>query len=136
MPSPNDKSREDQALNALIAAALRHDGGDEITWDQLQQDAAHLTEEDRKELGSLPSDLVSRLLGGEQFNSKRSDENADAADADADELLATAMNRNGDDSDLTDKAREEIERRIREATQHPPENSETPEKDDLDGRVD
>jgi hypothetical protein len=126
MIDEKDTSREDQALDALIVAAfLQGTCGAEDLEKQSKRLESALSAEDRKALESLGPDLVRRIMADEWAPVKQEQESANQ------EEFRCAMNRGDQDTELTDKAREEMERRIRESESEENEHPENPE-DNLD----
>ena len=107
----SELNREDQALDALIAAAFRQVDFDDLNLETLKKAQRFLTAEDRQVLDNLGDDFVDRVSGGQWET--RSVSAWERSHEVHDDELAAAMNR-GDDDDLTDVAREEMERKLRE----------------------
>ncbi len=107
MSEKNDKQeRESAALDALAAAAFSQDLCDEDA-DDLQRLSATLTPEDRAALDASSKDRLAKLFGGglpKPKAAKRPTGN-----------LATALNRADEDQELSEAARQEMERKVREA---------------------
>jgi len=110
-----DSSREDQALDALIAAAFRQDACAELTLKELLKLETALGPEDRAALSRLGSDLVQRIVEGRRSARPGNLESpADTAAGHCDAEIAGAMFRGDDGGRLTDAAREEMERKLKE----------------------
>lgn len=106
----NDNSkREDEALDALIAAAYRQGESDCPDLQELQKHAKFLTEDDRTALNELPSDFVRQVIG-KTWQPKERDDGASVED----EELLTAMNRADEDVEITDAAKDEMDRKLAE----------------------
>ncbi len=130
---PRDHNeREQQALDALLAQALR--SVDESRFPRPDDPAPILEPDDERALKALGSDLVRRIVrGGKGPSSKKPPLPPSAPRrAGRTQELAGAMHRGGEeDGDLTDIAREEIERKIREV-----EAAEAAEADAAEGEED
>lgn len=111
MNSEND--REDQALDALIAAAFHQASCDDMDLNALREAQTGLTPEDREALDKLGNDLVARIMAGEWLP-QHLPEPPGTCDPGAKSELAGAMHRGEEGDDLTDAAREEMERKLRE----------------------
>lgn len=107
----SELNREDQALDALIAAAFRQEDFDDLDMEALKKAERFLTAEDRQMLENLGDDFVDRVTSG-QWESQREAVWEQLQDIHDDELAA-AMNR-GDEDEVTEAAREEMERKLRE----------------------
>ncbi len=107
----SDLNREDQALDALIAAAFRQEDFGDLDMEALKKAERFLTAEDRQVLENLGDDFVERVTNGTWESMATS--TWKEPESVHDEELAAAMNR-GDEDDLTDAAREEMERKLRE----------------------
>ena len=116
----SELNREDQALDALIAAAFRQEEFGDLDMETLKKAERFLTAEDRQVLDNLGDDFVDRVTDGTRETQIRSPwEQSEEAHADE---LAAAMNRG--DEDLTDVARDEMERKLRELEDEHDEESE------------
>lgn len=107
----SDLNREEQALDALIAAAFRQEDIDDLDMETLKKSERFLTIEDRRVLENLGNDFVERVTNG-TWESKVNSTWEDQENVHNEELSA-AMNR-GDEDNITDAAREEMERKLRE----------------------
>jgi len=107
MTNLQDEKREERALDALIVAALRADIGKVPP--PPDQGFPDLTEEDRRALDALGPDFIKRLLAGQQPSERPSERESVQR-----ELTSASMHRGGDEGKPTDKAREEMEQRIKE----------------------
>ncbi|MCB9950008.1 MAG: hypothetical protein H6824_03415 [Planctomycetaceae bacterium] len=107
----SELDREDQALDALIAAAFRQEDSGDLDMEALKKAKRFLTAEDRQVLEKLGDDFVERVMNGTRESKATSIWKE--SETLHDEELASAMNR-GDEDDLTDAAREEMERKLRE----------------------
>ena len=115
--SSND-DREEQGLDALIVAAFRQEPGEEKVFFDLNTAEPILSEEDDQALNALGSDLAARIVAGLR---PVSGDREDCEDLDEAELLvAGAMHRSSEEGDLSDRARDEIERRIQELEANSP----------------
>ena len=118
----NNQDREDMALDALIVAALRQDVFNESDLPDLKKRQKPLLPEDQAALDALGTNLVERIISG-TWRSRTEKQEDCGVQSVPDEELAAAMNRGNEDGDLTDKAREEIERKISEAEEKEDEES-------------
>jgi hypothetical protein len=108
-----DPSREDKALDALIAAAFRQETCEDLTLEELRRLESALTDEDKAALADLGNDFAERIAAG--LWTPRSKPLGEDAGADSCvEELAGSMHRGDEGGDLTDAAREEMERKLRE----------------------
>lgn len=119
----SELNREDQALDALIVAAFRQEDFGDLDMDALKKVERYLTAEDRQVLENLGDDFVERVTNGTWKTQGGSA--WEFGEHVHDEERAAAMNR-GDDEDLTDAAREEMERKLRELEDKLDEDSENP----------
>lgn len=117
----NDKEREEQALDALIVAAYLP-GDMESDMPDFDGPTPVLSDEDQKALDNLGSDLIDVIVSGEFTSKKKKSVESLPVERKGQPELAGALNRGEDD--LTEKAREEIERKIKEADE---EEDEEPE---------
>lgn len=106
MNTPHDDNTIERALDALIVGALRADLDDSTP--RFDVGSPELDAEDRRALDTLGPDFVSRLLAGQRRPQTSRSQPTSRRE------LATAMNRGDDTGDITDKAREEMERRVKE----------------------
>jgi hypothetical protein len=119
----HEKDREGKALDAIIGSAFMQDSCD-IDDAEIDQLAKSVNEVDRNGLDkALGSDFIASLFAGVQKPAKQQRQQ-----------LATAMNRSDDDGPLSDKAKEEIERKIREAEEKRRENEQRQRDSGHDGR--
>lgn len=103
-----DGEREDQALDALIVAALRPDLRGDVPTDVAGPEPA-LSDEDRRALDALGPDLAERLARGERPGGRpRPRKNGGGR-----WQLAGSLNR-GEGEEPGEEAREEMERKRRE----------------------
>jgi len=110
MSTPHDNTREDGALDALIVAAFRQDETECERITPLPSPESVLSEEDCAALDALGGDLAARIVQGAWTPT-----GTDCPGSQTDEAeLAAAMNRGEEDGELSDKAREEMDRKIRE----------------------
>jgi hypothetical protein len=121
MASLDNKDREEEALDALIVAAFRSVSFKESDLPDLSKPAPELSKEDQEALDALGPDLISKIVSGE---TKKEPEAQDGS-AEIEPELAGALNRADEDTELSKKAREEMERKIREAES---EDEEEPEE--------
>jgi hypothetical protein len=105
---------EDQVLDALIVAALRQIPTPPSTAEEIAALEVYLDAEDRRVLDARSETVVARVMerAKRRTPAQRQSERVEPQCSEA--LLAGAMNRGGDSGELTDKAREEMERRLRE----------------------
>ncbi len=109
-----DEEREDQALDALIVAAFRQEPCAEDDVKEMLAAEAYLSAEDRQALEALGPDLVAQILGGAwQPGGAPAQTGRESADV-AEPELAGSMHRGDEESEITDAAREEMERKLRE----------------------
>lgn len=109
-----EQDREDKALDALIAAAFRQASCDDIDLKALRAAQSALTPEDREALNKLDNDLVARIMAGDWSGKNSLEPPARNDQAAAQSELAGAMHRGDEGADLTDAARKEMERKLRE----------------------
>lgn len=122
-----DRDREDRALDALIAAAFWREECDDTTLEDLERLKAALGPDDRAALAGLGDNLGERITAGEWTPRAGSAAPGDEpASGPCGQELAGAMHRGGEG--LTDVAREEMERKLRES-----EGGEEGEADDEPG---
>jgi hypothetical protein len=100
------KQREDLALDALLAAAFTHDLCDEDAA-ELERFSAALTPEEATSLESGSKDRMAKLFDGSPPAPKAVKQRGGT--------LATALNRADENQELSDEAKREMERKIREA---------------------
>lgn len=110
MNSPHDNTRENDALDALIVAALRQDETEYGDITRLPPAGSVLNEEDCAALNALGEDLAARIVQGAWTPTETDCQGSQTLDSE----LAGAMNRSEEDGELSDKAREEMNRKIRE----------------------
>ena len=101
----NEHIREEKALDALIVAAFKEDTC-EASEKEIEQFRQALTAEDKAALDAAGSDFLKSLFAGESKKRKARVVRGE---------MATAMNRSDEDQPPTEKAKEEMERKIREA---------------------
>jgi hypothetical protein len=106
MTNPHDEEREERALDALIVAALRADLGDVPS--PPEQGFPELTEEDRRALDALGPDFIKRLLEGQIAPTRSVERTRERRER------ASAMHRGDEDGEVTDRAREEMERKVKD----------------------
>jgi hypothetical protein len=109
-----DQDREQKALDALIAAALRQDPCAEDDFRKLKAAAQSLTPEDRQALDTFDAALVARILAGTWRPRSAAGEKTAVPEHPAEEELAGSMHRGDEGGELTDAAREEMEQKLRE----------------------
>ena len=99
-----EKEREARSLDALIASAFKHDSCD-IDDAEIDKFTKLVSDADRAALNNAlgPNFIKSLFAGGQKREKKVRGE------------LATAMNRSDEDQPPTDKAKAEMERKVREA---------------------
>ncbi|MCW8137410.1 MAG: hypothetical protein KIT58_00720 [Planctomycetota bacterium] len=124
---PKDsESKEQRALNALIAQALR--SVDQTRLPKPGDPAPTLEPDDERAFKALGDDLVKRIMSGGAGRAKKSTSTPRRSGRPE---LAGALHRGGDeDGELTDRAREEIERKIREIEAADDETRDEPEDDE------
>jgi hypothetical protein len=108
-----EPSREDRALDALIAAAFRQEPCEELTLEELRCLESVLSDEDKAALAGLGNDLAERLAAG-LWAPRSKPRGEDTGAGSSAEELAGSMHRGDEEGDLTDAAREEMERNLRE----------------------
>lgn len=114
MSAADEREREEQALDALIVAAFRQEDCEARDLPDVTMPAPALSEEDRRALDALGPDLAARIIAGTWApRSGQAREEWQGARR-AEPELAGSMHRSNDEGDLSDEAREEIERKIRE----------------------
>jgi hypothetical protein len=113
MSSNDDAEREDQALDALIVIALRQDR-DGVPPPDLAGPEPALSPEDQAALDQLGPDLVRRLVRRvRQGRAAGPGKEAGKKDRRPKPHLAGSLHR-GDEAELTEQARQEMERKVRE----------------------
>jgi hypothetical protein len=100
----DEKEREERALDALIASAFKEDVCD-VDENEVERFSKALTDADRAALDALGPNFIQSLFAG---GIKKSGKKVRGQ-------LATAMNRSEEDQPPSDKAKEEMERKVREA---------------------
>ncbi len=108
-----DPSREDRALDALIAAAFRQEPCEDLTLEELRRLESALSDEDKAALAGLGDDLAERIAAG-LWTPRSRPGGEDVGAGSCAEELAGSMHRGDEGGDLTDAAREEMERKLRE----------------------
>ena len=125
MTTPHERDREDEALDALIVAAFRSDQGKEDDDLDLTGPVPRLSEGDERALAALGPDVVAKILADRREPAhgerRRPVQRLHVPEPE----LAGAMNRGEEDAELTEDAREEMERKVRE---HEEECGEEPSK--------
>ncbi len=116
MTAKNDSiSKDERALEALLAAAFRLDAPEEVSdedAEKLFQRPLRLSKEEKEAIDSWGADFVERLLKGEKSGgSKRQDETID------EELgqEAFALNRDADGDGLDEQAQQKIDEERKKA---------------------
>jgi hypothetical protein len=106
--SVND--HDDGALDALMFLAFFDESARQMP--KLTGPEPELAPDDQAALDALGPDLVMRVLSG-QVKPKAQPDSSTISSAPG-LRIATALNRGGEDGELTDAAREEMERKIKE----------------------
>jgi len=101
---------DDGAVDAIMYIAYLKDLASAVP--ALTGPEPMLSPDDRRALDALGPDLVSRIISGDVRPRPRSDPASDLVAPGF--QIAGAMHRGGEDGELTDAAREEMERKIRE----------------------
>jgi hypothetical protein len=101
---------DDGAMDAIMYLAYLKDLASAVP--ALTGPEPMLSPEDRRALDALGPDLVARIVSGDVRPRPRSDPASDFIAPAC--QIAGAMNRGGQDGELTDAAREEMERKIKE----------------------
>jgi hypothetical protein len=109
MSTPDDQHREERALDALLVLALRPD----------------LTEEDRRALAALGPDLAERIVAG-TWRPRRPGPGARRKARRRGRELTGSLHRAGEETDLTEEARQEMERKVRELDEEEKEGGSRP----------
>lgn len=112
MALPHERDREEEALDALIVAAFRSERHDESSAVDTSGPEPRLSDEDEKALAALGKDLVSRIVSGSTKPREEDQKSAVDRSCAPSRELAGAMNRG--DSEITEKARQEMEEKIKE----------------------
>jgi len=112
MSTPNDRNREEDALDALIVAAFRQEDTDCGSSEDLPAKGSPMGEEDSRALEALGPDLAQRVISGSWR--PMAEEARGVQSSNELRELASAMNRGDENGQLSEKARDEMERRIRE----------------------
>lgn len=105
--------QDDQLLDALLAAAMEDLQAKEPDLDDLSKLQSNLTDDDLRELRKIGPDTIARITGRAMPQSV-GDGEFTVSEVCPQLELAAAMNR-GSKDEISEKAREEIERKIREA---------------------
>ncbi len=113
----NEQYREEKALDALIVAAFKEDIC-EASDKEIEQFSQALTANDKAALDAVGSDFLKSLFAGEAKKHKAQVVRGE---------LATAMNRSDEDQPPTEKAKEEMEKQIREAEEKRIQDDEHPQ---------
>lgn len=118
-----EKEREARALDALIASAFKEDSCD-IDDAEIGKFTIAVSDADRAALDNAlgPNFVKSLFAGGRKREKKVRGE------------LTTAMNRSDEDQPPSDKAKEEMERKVKEAEEKRKANAEGEEDGADDGR--
>jgi hypothetical protein len=111
MSSGSDQEREDRALDALIVAASRPDLWPQAPARPPAPDAG-LTKEDRRALDALGPDLAARVAAGQW--APRARPRPARPRRRGRPRLTGALHRAEEDAGLTEEARQEMERKVRE----------------------
>ena len=106
MNTSHDDNSVERALDALIVGALRADLDDSTP--SFDVGSPELDAEELRVLETLGPDFISRLLAGQRRPQ------ASRPLPMSQRELATALNRGDDTGEITDKAREEMERHVEE----------------------
>jgi hypothetical protein len=114
MSAADEREREQQALEALIVAAFRQEDFEVQDLPDVTTPGPILAEEDRRALDALGPDLVARIVAGTWAPRSRRAPGKHPGARRAEPELAGAMHRGDDEGEITDAAREEMERRVRE----------------------
>jgi hypothetical protein len=104
MSAPEDQQREERALDALMVLALRPDLAAGGPAPGAGRSDSGLSEEDRRALDALGSDLAARVAAGAWG----------PWPARCGRELTGSLHRAEGECDLTEQAREELERKVRE----------------------
>lgn len=114
MSAADERAREEQALEALIVSAIRREDCDEEDHPGVAMPDTALDDDDRQALDALGPGLVSKIISGAWRPRSDRPRSARPGASWPGPQLAGSMHRGDDESELTDRAREEIERKIRE----------------------
>ena len=113
MTTPHEQDREEDALDALIVAAFRNGQGEEDDKLDLTGPEPRLSEADEQALAALGPDLVGKILAGGCTSKSTKGSHTDLT-REPDLELTGAMNRAEEGAEISQKAREEMERKIQE----------------------
>ena len=108
-----EQDREEEALDALIVAAFRNGQGKEDDELDLTGPEPRLSEADERALAALGPDVVGKVLAGGHASRSTKVSRTDPA-REPDLELTGAMNRAEEGAEISQEAREEMERKIRE----------------------
>jgi len=114
MTTPHERDREEEALDALIVAAFRSDQGKEDDDLDLTGPELCLSAEDERALAALGPDVVAKILAGRRGPGGGNHRAGAPPHRVQEPELAGAMNRGDEDAEITEEAREEMERKVRE----------------------
>jgi hypothetical protein len=104
----DDKEKEERAIDALITAAFDQDPCEEDLAG-LKKYAESLTDEDRAALNRIGANLIDDLFKGKAARASPEHERRPEQAG-----LRGALHRAEEDAELTDKARQEMEQKMRE----------------------
>ena len=110
MNADRNHDREEQALDALIVWALRHDLAEDRPEPDLEGPQPVLSAEHREALEALGPDLVARILAGTWQPRQRPSANSRPGKR----RLTGSLHRGEDDDEVTDRARREMERKVQD----------------------
>lgn len=113
MSAADEREREERALEALIVAAFRQDDCQIEDPLEIAGKESALDEDDRRALDDLGPDLVARIVAGSRAPRREGGTASRPGVRQVERELAGSMNRGGDD-ELTEQARQEMERKVRE----------------------
>lgn len=122
MAKASEHTKEERALDALMAAAFRAEDPERRVNEEearrIVENPPALSPEDEEVVTAMGSDFVQKLLGSAEAGRQDAAGLGEALDAEIEEAYA-AMNRGRKGEDLDEKALEEIERKRRELLGEP-----------------
>jgi len=112
----NNISKDERALEALLAAAFRLDFPEDISDEQAEkvfQEPAQLSLEDKEVISSWGTDFIEKLINGKRTTSEKQQQDV-VLNKEFEEAIS-AMNRDEDGNDIDDETRKKIEEERKKA---------------------
>jgi len=129
MSNDLDPEREDRALDALIVLAFRPELRQDVPLPDLTGPAPELPPEYQRALEALEPGLVQRLRRRLEASQPRTSRRGPRSSETGRPRLTGSLHRGEEEGQLTDQAREEMERKVREleGREEEPEGKEGPQ---------